>query len=213
MRNRWVLIPVLAVFLSSFAVSQSASIRRDFVTRIGQSLVRNTGTRLVAVYRVSAEGPGSTFFVYHAAVMNSSICRSMLTEGVVSKFRELGFSKLICTDDGNKTFAFDPVVQTVSPAVARKDFVETVREAALKEWGSEVPLGFNISAEGPDATYYVRHQSNVNSPECRRMLTERFISNLRTRGFVQVSCTNDKNETFTFPLESQFSAALRPKDQ
>lgn len=34
------------------------------------------------------------------------------------------------------------------------------------------------------------------SSDCRRMLTERFILNLRARGFVQVSCTDDKSTTF-----------------
>jgi hypothetical protein len=128
----------------------------------------------------------------------------MLTKGVVSKFQELGFRKLICTDDRNTTFAFDPVVQAVSPAVARKDFVETVRESAIKEFGSNAPLGFNVSAEGPDATYYVYHQADITSSDCLRMLTKRFIFNLQARGFVLVSCTDDKNATFTFPVESQF---------
>jgi hypothetical protein len=36
------------------------------------------------------------------------------------------------------------------------------------------------------------------------MLTKRFIFNLGARGFVLVSCTDDKNATFTFPIESQF---------
>ena len=213
MRNRLVLIPLLAGFLAAFAVGESASVRKDFVEKIRQSTLKKDGSRLVAGYNVTVEGPDSTFFVYHASVMNASICRGVLTKGVVSKFRELGFTKLVCTDDGNTTFAFDAVEQTVTPAVARKDFVETIRESAVKEWGGNAPMGFNISAEGPDATYYVLHQAEVNSSECRRMLTERFILNLRARGFVQVSCTDDKNTTLSFPIEphsSESNSRSRP---
>jgi hypothetical protein len=201
MRNRANLIPFLVVSLAMLAAAQSASIRKDFVGKIAESRVRSVDGHLVDGFRVSVEGPDATFFVYHAPIMNSSICRGMLTKGVVSKFQELGFTKLICTDDGNTTFAFDPVVQAVSPAEARKEFVETVRESTRKELGSNTPLGFNLSAQGPDATYYVHHQTDITSSDCLRMLTKRFLFNLRGRGFVLVSCTDDKNAMFTFPVD------------
>jgi len=206
-RTRAALTALLALLLVLGVVAQNAPARKDFVKRLGQStLVTRKGAELVPAYQVSAEGPDSTFFVYHASLMNPSICRGMLTEGFVSKVRALGFTKLVCTDDGEDIFTFDPVVQTVSPVVARKDYVEMVRRSVIRQMGARTPTGYSLSADGPDATFYVHHQAAVNLSDCNNLLVDRFVSGLRGHGFVRLICTDDRSLTFTYDLNSQSSA-------
>src|SRR5277367_5298607 len=167
LRALTLLAPLLMmVFLlgvgAQHVVAQNAAARKDFVKRLGQSTILTMkGTDLVPKYRLSVEGPDSSFFVYHASLMNPSICSSLLTDGVVNKFRALGFTKLVCTDDGDDTFTLDPVVQTVPPAAARKDYVEMLRRSVIKRLGVHTPSGYNVSTDGPDATFYVHHQLAV----------------------------------------------------
>lgn len=204
-----VLVPLslFALVLAPICAGQNASTRRDFVKRLGEStIVTRRDAELVPAYKLSTGGPDSTFFVYHAALMNPSICRRLLTEGLVSKFRALGFAKLVCTDDADDTFTFEPIVQIVSPVVARKDYVEMVRRSVIKQLGEGTPSGYNLSAEGPDATSYVHHQSAVNLADCNRLLEDPFISGLRGHGFVRLICTDDRSMTFVFDLTPQSSA-------
>src|ERR1700758_5570901 len=138
------------------AFGQNASARKDFVKRLAQStIVTRKGNELVPTYNLSVAGPDSAYFVYHTSLMNPSICRSMLTDGFVSKFHALGFTRLVCTDDGGATFTFDPIVQTVSPVVARRDYAEMVRRSVLKQMGARAPSGYDLSADGPEATIFV----------------------------------------------------------
>ncbi len=196
-----VLIPLFVMLLLPICVAQNARARKDFVKRLVQSTIQTKkGADLVPAYRISTDGPDSTFFVYHASLMNPSICGGMLTEGFVSKFRALGFTKLVCTDDADNTFNFDAVVQSVSPVAARRDYVEMIRRSVLKQLGTQMPPGYNLSADGPDATSYVHHQSTVNLADCNRLLESRFISGLRGHGFVQLICTDDRSLTFVFDL-------------
>lgn len=201
------LAPLLALVLVPGVVAQNASARKDFVRRLGESTIVTTkGNELVPKYKVSVAGPDLTFFVYHASLMNPSICRSMLTEGFVSKFRTLGFTRLVCTDDADDTFTFDPIVQTVSPDVARRDYVEMVRRSVIRRLASHAPAGFNLSTDGPDATSYVHHQSTVSLSDCNDLLIDRFVSGLRTHGFIRLICTDDRSLTFTYDLSSQSPA-------
>ena len=198
-----VLVSLFALLLLPICVGQNADARKDFVKRLAQStILTKKGAELVPSYRLSTDGPDSTFFVYHASLMNPSICRGMLTNGFVSKFRALGFTKLVCTDDADDTFTFDPIVQNVSPVVARKDYVEMVRRSVIKQLGAQTPAGYSLSADGPDATSYVHHQSAVNLADCNHLLDDRFISGLRGHGFVQLVCTDDRSLTFVFDLSS-----------
>lgn len=165
-----VLIPFFALLLLPICAGQNAGARKDFVKRLGEStVVKKEGSELVPAYKISADGPNSTSFVYHASLMNPSICGRLLTEGLVSKFRALGFTKLVCTDDGDDTFSFDPIVQNVSPVVARKDFVEMVRRSVIKRLGAQTPAGYSLSADGLEATSYVHHQSAVDLTECNQL--------------------------------------------
>jgi hypothetical protein len=92
-------------------------------------------------------------------------------------------------------------------AAARKSFAKTVRKKVVKQMGRTVAPGFNISAEGPDATVYVYHESGVSSSECTSMLaTEGFAPNLRKFGFTQIVCTDDAGARFTFDLTAQQQA-------
>lgn len=207
LRTSAVLASLFAMTLVPAVIGQNASVRKDFVKRLGEStIVTRRGNELVPKYKLSAEGADSTLFVYHASLMNPSICRSMLTEGFVSKFQTLGFTKLVCTDDADDTFSFDPVVQTVSPVVARKDYVEMIRRSVIRKLGAHAPAGFNLSAGGPDATSYVHHQSGVSLSDCNDLLIDRFVSGLRGHGFVRLICTDDRSLTFTYDLSSQSPA-------
>ena len=198
------LVPSLALFLVPCVVAQNATARKDFVRILGQSIVlRKKGNELVPTYKLTVEGRNSTSFVYHASLMNPSICRSMLTEGVVAKFKALGFTKLVCTDDAEDTYTFDPVIQAVSPAIARKDYVEMVRRLVIRQLGTDAPLGYSLSVDGPDATSYVHHQSAVNLADCNHLLNNRFISGLRGHGFVRLICTDDRSRAFTYDLSSE----------
>jgi hypothetical protein len=201
------LFPLLALVLVPGIAAQNAAARKDFVTRLGQStILTRKGDSLVPKYRLSADGPDSSFFVYHASLMNPSICRSMLTEGFVSKFRALGFTKLVCTDDADGTFSFDPIVQTVSPVTARRDYVEMIRRSVIRQLAAHTPAGYNLSASGHDATSFVHHQSVVSLDDCNRLLVDRFVSGLRGRGFFRLVCTDDRSVMFTYDLSSQSPA-------
>jgi len=198
-----VLVSLFALLLLPVCAGQNAHARKDFVKRLEQStIVKAKANQLISAFRVSTDGPDATFFVYHASLMNPSICRSLLTDGLVSKFHTLGFTKLVCTDDADDTFTFDPAVQSVSPVAARKDYVEMVRRSVIKQLGAQTPAGYRLSADGPDATSYVHHQAAVNLADCNRLLEDRFISGLRGHGFVRLVCTDDRNMTFVFDLGS-----------
>lgn len=206
-RTLILLAPLLALFFVSGVAAQNAAARKDFVKRLGQStILTRMGNELLPRYNVSVTGPDSTLFVYHASLMNPSICRSMLTEGFVSKFQALGFTKLVCTNDADDTFSFDPIVQSVSPVAVRRDYVEMVRRSVIKLLGVRTPPGYNLSVGGPNATAYVHHQSVVSLSECNNLLVDRFVSGLRAHGFVRLICTDDRSLTFTYDLSSQSSA-------
>jgi hypothetical protein len=194
----------LLVYAASAAFAQTAAARKDFLKRLAQStIVTKKGAELVPAYKLSADGPDATHFVYHAAMMSPSVCRSLLTETFVAKFIALGFTKLVCTDDADERFAFDLVAQTVTPDIARRDYAEMIRRSVTRQLGAKTPQGYNVSAEGPDATYYVHHQSAANLADCNPLLEERFLSGLRQQGFVRLSCTDDRSTTFAFDLEAQ----------
>ncbi|HTR23875.1 MAG TPA: hypothetical protein VMI10_07810 [Terriglobales bacterium] len=199
---------LFSLCLAANAPGQSASARKDFVNHLGQStVVTRKGSQLIPAYKISTAGPDSSYFVYHAQLMNPSICRSLLTERLVSRFLAMGFTKLICTDDAEASFTFDPVLQTVSPVDSRKDYVEMVRRSVMKQMGARAPAGYRLSAEGPEGTSYVHHQSAVSLADCNQLLDDRFISGLRGYGFTRVICTDDRTMTFAFDLNSQSSAS------
>ncbi len=176
-----ILIPFVALLLLPLCVGQNAGARRDFVKRLGQStIVTKKGSELVPVYKISADGPDSSFFVYHASLMNPSICRGMLTEGFVSKFRALGFAKLVCTDDADETFTFDPVVQNVSPAVARKDYAEMVRRSVIKQLGTRYTRGLQPFRRGTRC--HLLRASPVRSEPGRLQRSARRPIHLRLAG-------------------------------
>jgi len=195
---------LLTICLVPCALAQSAPARRNFVNYLAQStIVKSNGSKLVPAYKLSASGPDSTLFVYHALLMNPSICRSLLTERLVTRFQALGFTKLVCTDDADATFTFDPVVQTVSPVESRKDYVEMIRRSVIKQMGARTPAGYNVSAEGPEGTSYIHHQSGVTLADCNRLLQSRFVSSLRRYGFDRLVCTDDRTMTFVFDLKAE----------
>jgi hypothetical protein len=94
-------------------------------------------------------------------------------------------------------------------AAARKGFAKTVRQKVIKDTRYPVPAGFTLTADGPNATFYVYHASEVTSYDCVSMLTEDFASKMRGLGFTKVVCTNDKETTFILDPIAQTPAAVR----
>lgn len=93
-------------------------------------------------------------------------------------------------------------------AAARKDFAERVRGIAAKVAGGELPPGGNVSADGPDATFFAFHQRGVTLSQCNALF-EKYKSRpdalpyLRKLGFTYFVCTDDGNTKFTFDLATQ----------
>ncbi|MGO9130555.1 MAG: pentapeptide repeat-containing protein [Bryobacteraceae bacterium] len=84
---------------------------------------------------------------------------------------------------------------------ARKDFAENSRKSATVRIGGNAAAKFDITTEGPDATFYVVHIVGVTSSICSDMLTHpEFVSKLRGLGFTKLVCTDDGKATFTFDL-------------
>jgi hypothetical protein len=89
-------------------------------------------------------------------------------------------------------------------AAARKRFAETVRKDVIKKLGSNIAAGFNITADGPDATIYTYQTTGVTYSDCNGMFAaEGFAENLRRQGFTQAVCTDGANARFTSDLISQ----------
>ena len=170
--------------------------------KFAEQFVKDIRYTVPAGYNLTAEGPDSTFFVYHASEVSSYDCVAMLTEDFVSKMREFGFRKVVCTDDKATTFTFDPIAQT--PADVRKSFAETIRRKDLRSMAGNPVLGYNLTAEGPDSTFYVYHQSGVTSSDRTGMLASQgFASRLRELGFIRLTCTDDGANSFAFDLNAQ----------
>ena len=52
-------------------------------------------------------------------------------------------------------------------SAARKQSAETVREKTAKNMGGKLPNGFNVSADGPDATFFVSHAPRITFDICK----------------------------------------------
>jgi hypothetical protein len=84
-------------------------------------------------------------------------------------------------------------------AAARQRYAETLREQVVKKWA--VPPGYNISADGPNATILVVHEHGVTFPQCNHLATNQvLVSKLQELGFEYFVCTDDGNAKFTFDL-------------
>jgi hypothetical protein len=85
------------------------------------------------------------------------------------------------------------------PAKARKAFAEEVRQKTIKDWANNPVPGFNLTAEGPDSTFYVVRLPEIPYDQCKSLVLE----NLRAHGFTRVVCIADQNTTFTFDLAQE----------
>ena len=81
--------------------------RKVFAETVRQTTVTSMGKNVAPGMNITAEGPDATLYVFHVAGITSAVCKTMLTDGFTAKMRELGFAKLVCTDDGTNTFSFD----------------------------------------------------------------------------------------------------------
>lgn len=100
-------------------------------------------------------------------------------------------------------------IAVAQDAAERKRYAETLGEQVVKK--SAVPPGYNISADGPDATLCVVHQPGVTFPMCNNLATnQNVVAELRKLGFRYLVCTDDRNTKFTFDLAAAGSQ-VQPK--
>ena len=93
------------------------------------------------------------------------------------------------------------IAPNAAAVAARKQFAEAVRQKVIKERGNAVSPGYNLTADGPDATFFVYNDPGMNYSDCSGMLTEDFVANLRRYGFTQLICTDSGNNAkFSFDL-------------
>jgi hypothetical protein len=90
-------------------------------------------------------------------------------------------------------------------AAARKRYAETLREETVTK--SAMPTGFNVSADGPDATLCVVHRPGVTLPMCNKLANQVVVADLKKWGFTYLVCTDDGNTKFTFDLTAASSHA------
>jgi hypothetical protein len=94
-----------------------------------------------------------------------------------------------------------PLAAVGSDATARKQLAEAIRKKVVNKFGNKVLAGFNITADGPDATIYVYHSTHLSYADCNSMFQNKgMVSNLQKAGFTQFVCTDDGNIKFTFDL-------------
>lgn len=198
MKTRGVVIGLLALSLVTGSAAQNAAARKSFAETVRQKVIKDTRYPVPSGFNLTADGPDATFYVYHASEVTSYDCITMLTEDFVSKMRELGFTKVVCTNDKETTFILDPIAQT--PAAVRKSFAQTVLQ---KDMASNPVPGYFLGAEGPDATWYVYHWPGITSDTCRSLLAGGASENLQKNGFTQLVCTGDGNTRFAFDLLTQ----------
>jgi hypothetical protein len=218
--------PLLVMGMAAGAVAQDAATRKQFADTVRQAVVKQTASNPVPGFNLAAEGPDSTLYVYHLPGITSDTCRTVLNADALNNLRTKGFTKFVCTDDKNTTVTLDlieqqqsqpaptpeqtqpvtepgPVAADTPGAVARKQFVEKVRQAVVKDEGSNLPPDYNLTVQGPDATIYVTHTSGVTYSLCKDMLKEDFVSGLVSNGFKQLVCTGDGDARFAFDLIAQ----------
>ena len=88
-------------------------------------------------------------------------------------------------------------------AAARKQFAEVVRKMTLKQMGSNLAPGLNLTAEGPDATLYMYHLPGITFDICRS-LAEGVREKPHTMGFTQLVCTGGVGDIrFTSDISAQ----------
>jgi len=98
-------------------------------------------------------------------------------------------------------FTVTPPAAVTPEAAARKQFAQTVRDKTVQQLGSQISPGFNITADGPDATIYMYHVRALTYPDCNSMFINKgMISNLQEAGFTQFVCTDDGSTRFAFDL-------------
>jgi len=100
-------------------------------------------------------------------------------------------------------------------SAARKQFAQESREATVKKMGSTLAPGFNITAEGPDATVFVYHQTQISYEQCNSMINNNqdWVSTLQKVGFTQLVCTDAGNARFPFDLRQEQPAPTQTQSQ
>jgi len=98
-------------------------------------------------------------------------------------------------------------------AAARKQFAEKVKQVSIQKLGSQIAPGFNITADGPDATIYVFHVgAGMTYAACYGDDTnkESYMAALRKVGFTQYVCTDDGNTRLTLDITATESQRPDP---
>ncbi|MFZ0760864.1 MAG: hypothetical protein WAM69_13025 [Candidatus Sulfotelmatobacter sp.] len=107
MKTCMVAIGLVAVSLVIDSAAQDAAARRKFAETEQQSIVQETASNPVPGFKIAAEGPNSTIFVYHVPGITSDQCGSVLAVGGLKHLRTIGFTHAVCTNDRDIRFVLD----------------------------------------------------------------------------------------------------------
>ncbi len=187
----FLLLALLAAGNSVFA--QSAAARKQYAQASQEASVRSGN--FPAGFNITTEGTEAIYLIYHKPQITYEECFSLFYDANwISSLQKAGFTQFICTDAGNARYPFDLFLER---AVIRKHFAERNRVDTIKLMGSNLPPGFNVTAEGPDATVFVYHQTQISHDQCNSMFNkEDWISTLQKPGFTQLVCTDAGNARF-----------------
>jgi len=107
--------------------------------------------------------------------------------------------------------AYAQTKQAAQDAAARKRFAETEQQSIVQKEASNPVPGFKIAAEGPNFTVFVYHVPGITSEQCGSILAVGGLKHLRTIGFTDAVCTNDRDIRFVLDLtDRQQSQPVSP---
>jgi len=140
--------------------------------------------------------------------------RTAVSQATLELHKRLGLrmQELRANDPPNSTaLTVAPPAAVAPEAAARKQFAQTVREKTVQQLGSQLSPGFNITADGPDATIYVYHVGALTYSDCNSMFINRgMVSSLQKAGFTQFVCTDDGNTRFAFDITANKNQGPAP---
>jgi hypothetical protein len=114
MKTHLVVIGLLTLSLAIGSAAQDAATRKRFAETLQKSIVQETTSNPVPGFKIAAEGPNSTVFVYHLPGITSDQCGSVLAVGGsvlalggLKHLRTIGFTHAVCTNDRDIRFVLD----------------------------------------------------------------------------------------------------------
>ena len=107
MKTRVVVIGLIALSLITGSAAQDAIARKRFAETEQKSIAQETTSNPVPEFKIAAEGPNSTVFVYHVPGITSDQCGRILAVGGLKGLHTIGFTQVVCTNDRDIRFVLD----------------------------------------------------------------------------------------------------------